>query len=208
MFHTPPRGRTRYFQMNTIAPPEIIPASAPCQFERLQKRANNTTGPNTAPKPAHAKETMPNTELFGSRAIKAAITAMASKVKRAAFIAFFLSPVLATLSPKRSEDTAEDAAKSCESAVDIVEARMPARIVPASKAGRIPCLLNKSAICTMIVSESEPVRVFKAPTSLIARPITPIKTATAREMTTQIVATRLESVSFYSSSIAMKRSRI
>ena len=66
--------------MNTIAPPEIIPASAPCQFERLQKRANNTTGPNTAPKPAHAKETMPNTELFGSRAIKAAITAMASKV--------------------------------------------------------------------------------------------------------------------------------
>ena len=52
MFHTPPRGRTRYFQMNTIAPPEIIPASAPCQFERLQKRANNTTGPNTAPKPA------------------------------------------------------------------------------------------------------------------------------------------------------------
>ena len=95
--------------MNTIAPPEIIPASAPCQFERLQKRANNTTGPNTAPKPAHAKETMPNTELFGSRAIKAAITAMASKVKRAAFIAFFLSPVLATLSPKRSEDTAEDA---------------------------------------------------------------------------------------------------
>ena len=90
MFHTPPRGRTRYFQMNTIAPPEIIPASAPCQFERLQKRANNTTGPNTAPKPAHAKETMPNTELFGSRAIKAAITAMANKVKRAAFIAFFL----------------------------------------------------------------------------------------------------------------------
>ena len=55
MFHTPPRGRTRYFQMNTIAPPEIIPASAPCQFERLQKRANNTTGPNTVAKTCPCK---------------------------------------------------------------------------------------------------------------------------------------------------------
>ena len=52
--------------MKTIAPPEIIPAKAPCQLERFQNNAKRTTGPNTAPKPAHAKDTILKTELFGS----------------------------------------------------------------------------------------------------------------------------------------------
>ncbi len=77
---TPPKGLTRYFQMNTIAPPDIIPAMAPYLFERLQKRANSTTGPKAAPNPAHANETIPNTELSGFLARKAAIIAITRSV--------------------------------------------------------------------------------------------------------------------------------
>ena len=58
--------------------------------------------------------------------------------------------------PRRSEETAEEAASSCESAVDMVEARIPARIVPPSSAGIIPYVLKRSAILTMIVSELDP----------------------------------------------------
>ena len=120
-------------------PPQIIPARAPCQLERLQKRARRTTGPNTAPKPAQAKDTMLNTELFGSRAINMATTAMRSNVTLSAtMLSFFVSLSLRIL-PRRSEDTAEDAARSWESAVDIVEARIPARMIPARIAASTPC---------------------------------------------------------------------
>ncbi len=178
--------------MNTIAPPLTMPARAPCQLERLQNRAKRTTGPNTAPKPAHAKDTMLNTELSGSLARNAAITEISTRVMRSANMLFFLEEALASTLPRRSEDTAEEAARSCESAVDIVEARIPARIVPARNAGRIPYVLNRSEICTMIVSESEPESTASAPASLMARPITPINTATASEITTHVVATLLE----------------
>ncbi len=36
----------------------------------------------------------------------------------------------------------EDAAKSCESAVDIVHANIPAKIIPAGIMASIPCLLK------------------------------------------------------------------
>ena len=110
--------------------------------------------------------------------------------------------------PKRSEETADAAARSCESAVDMVEARIPARMVPARNAGRIPCVLRRSAILTMIVSEAEPSSKVSSPAFVIPRPTTPMRTATAREITTHVVATLLERESFFSSSIAMKRRRM
>ena len=139
MLQAPPSLLIPYFQINTMDPPQIIPARAPCQLERLQKRARRTTGPNTAPKPAQAKDTMLNTELFGSRAINMATTAMRSNVTLSAtMLSFFVSLSLRIL-PRRSEDTAEDAARSWESAVDIVEARIPARMIPARIAASTPC---------------------------------------------------------------------
>ena len=112
MFQIPPSGRIRYFQINTIEPPQIIPARAPCQLERLQNNARSTTGPNTAPKPAQAKDTIVNTELFGSRAINMATTAMRrSVILSATMLSFFVSLSFRIL-PRRSEETAEDAAKS------------------------------------------------------------------------------------------------
>ena len=101
------------------------PASAPCQFVRFQNKANNTTGPNTAPNPAHAKDTMLNTELSGLRAMITATTAIKSNVTRSATILSFLSAFFFRIFPRRSEDTAEEAARSCESAVDITAARIP-----------------------------------------------------------------------------------
>lgn len=76
----PPSLLIPYFQMNTMDPPQIIPARAPCQLERLQNNARRTTGPNTAPKPAQAKDTMVKTELFGSRAMNIATTAIRRSV--------------------------------------------------------------------------------------------------------------------------------
>ena len=52
---------------------------------------------------------------------------------------------LNTPSSKFSE-TLEDAARSCESEVDIVEASIPARITPAIMAKIMPCVLNTWAI--------------------------------------------------------------
>ena len=43
---------------------------APGILDRLQNRASSTTGPKAAPKPAHAKDTMPKTELSGFQAIR------------------------------------------------------------------------------------------------------------------------------------------
>ena len=56
MFQIPPSGRIRYFQINTMEPPQTIPASAPHLLVRFQNRENRTTGPNAAleyAKPIH-----------------------------------------------------------------------------------------------------------------------------------------------------------
>jgi hypothetical protein len=50
-------------------------------------------------------------------------------------------------------DIEEDAARSCESEVDIVQARMPAKIRPATIAAAKPCFESSFAISMMIVSE-------------------------------------------------------
>ena len=89
-----------------------MPASAPYLLERFQNRANTTTGPKDAPKPAHAKDTMPNTELLGSRARKIAMMEITITVIRAMVIAVFSE--IFTLKKPRSRfwDTLEDAARS------------------------------------------------------------------------------------------------
>ena len=66
-----------------------------------------------------------------------------------------------------SEETAEDAASSCESEVDMVEAKMPARITPASRANITPCWESRAEIFTIMVSEFDPVSISSAPTLLM-----------------------------------------
>ena len=101
-----------------------------------------------------------------------------------------------------------DAASSCESAVDMVDARIPDRTTPAISAGRTPWVASSFAISTMMVSDWLPPRLGIAPAAVIPRPTIPMKIATLIEITTHTDAIRLESFSFLSSPIAMKRSRI
>ena len=58
---TPPNPDITYFQRNIIIPPEIIPDIAPYLLALLQNNERRTTGPNVAPKPAHANDTISNT---------------------------------------------------------------------------------------------------------------------------------------------------
>ena len=48
-----------------MIPPATIPLIAPYLFERFQNNAKSITGPNVAPKPAQANDTIWNTELLG-----------------------------------------------------------------------------------------------------------------------------------------------
>ena len=82
-------GAMAYFQMNTIAAPETIPAMAPHLLQRFQNRPKSITGPKVAPKPAHAKETMRKTELLGSSANRKPRTATQITVTRATIMLFF-----------------------------------------------------------------------------------------------------------------------
>ena len=68
--------------MNTVAPPASMPAMAPERVMRFQKRENSTSGPNVAPKPAQANETIVNITLFLSRAITAATAVIISRIAR------------------------------------------------------------------------------------------------------------------------------
>ena len=100
-----------YFQMNTIAPPEIIPASAPMRVVRFQNSANSTTGPKAAPKPAHAKDTIVKTE-FSFLAQIIATIAMAIIVRREISIDFLLSILSLNTPTSKSCDMLDDAASS------------------------------------------------------------------------------------------------
>ena len=121
--------------MNIVAPPVIMPASAPHLFVRFQKSAHSTTGPNTAPKPAQANETILKTELFGSLAKNTAITEITTTESLARSIDFFCDILTPKVSCTIFCEIAEAAARSCESAVDIVEAKIPAKIIPPTNAG-------------------------------------------------------------------------
>ena len=112
-----------------------MPEIAPGRFVRFQKSAHITSGPNAAPKPAQANETMPNTELSGFLAITTSSIAIITTVILAASILFFSEILSPKVSRNMFSDTLDAAAKSCESAVDIVLARIPAKIRPAISAG-------------------------------------------------------------------------
>ena len=82
----------------------------------------------------------------GFLAINTATTAIKTTDILAIITGIFL-PILIWNSPEKILcDTLEDAARSCESAVDIVEASIPARITPAIMAKIMPCVLNTWAI--------------------------------------------------------------
>ena len=209
MPHTPPMGLSRYFQMNTTAPPDTIPASTPHLVVRFQNSAVSMAGAKVAPKPAQAKDTMVNTELLGSRARNTAITEMAMTVTRATHMVVLEDSFTPKTSLTRSSDTLEDAVSSWLSAVDMVEARIPAMIRPAISAVSTPWVLSRSAILTMTASAAllEP-KVSISPTRDMARPTTPMVTATVMEMTTQILPMRREIFSLLASLMPIKRSRI
>ena len=61
----PPSFDIPYFHTNIIIPPVIIPDIIPYLLAFFQNKAHKTTGPNVAPKPAHANDTISNTELSG-----------------------------------------------------------------------------------------------------------------------------------------------
>ena len=61
---------------------------------------------------------------------------------------------------------------------------------------------------TMRVSLDEPLRNSSAPTLVMPRPTMPMTMDAVMAMTTQTVAMRRLSTSFFSSSMAMKRSRM
>ena len=206
MLNAPPIGLTTYFHTKMVAAPTIRPAIAPCLLERFQNSAQRTIGPKVAPKPAHAKDTISKTELSGLDAMNTAITEIATTATLATIIVVLSLSLIPRKSFKTFCATDDDAARSCESAVDIVAARIPARISPAITAATGPMPLISLAITTITVSEDEPSRNSKAPALVIPYPITPIKIAIASDTTTQTVAIRLESVSFSFSSIAIKRS--
>ncbi len=131
------------------------------------------------------------------------ITAITRTVIRAVSMPVFSSMSLISTSFKIFWDALEDAARSWESAVDMVAARMPARITPATRAASTPCLEIRSEIVMRMVSASS--RAGMEPAFVMALPITPIKIATAMEITTQTEATLLDSFSFSASSMAIKR---
>ncbi len=95
-------------------------------------------GPKAAPKPAQAKDTIWNTLLSGSEARKRAMTAMTTTVSRAISMVCFSVSFTPKTSWTMFSEKAEDAASSWLSAVDMVAARMPARMQPATMAGKMP----------------------------------------------------------------------
>ena len=178
-------------------------------MQRFQNSARSITGPKVAPKPAQAKDTTRKIELEGSLAKIAPSIATPTTVMRATSM-FFLSE---SFTPKTSSSrfcvTPEAAASSCASAVDIVAARMPARIRPPTMAAKAPLEAMSAAVLTMRFSASGslPGRAI-APALAIPKPTIPITTATPRETTHQTEPTRREIFSSFSSRTAMKCSRM
>ena len=82
---------------------------------------------------------------------------MATTVPLATFIDVLSSIFMWRKSLRRSSDIELDAARSCESAVDMVAARIPAMMIPATIAKNTPFLPIRFARQIMIVSDSDPV---------------------------------------------------
>ena len=195
MLNAPPRGLTRNFHINTNAPPDMIPASAPASVVLFQNNEQRITAPKAPPNPAHAKDTIWNTLELGSLARKTLIIEITTTVILATRMLCFSEIFTPKKSFKRFSENPEEAANSWLSAVDIVAARIPARITPAKRAVSKPCWLNILAMAIITVSLSA--RDTIAPDFDIASPITPMKIATAIANTTQMEAILLERVSLF-----------
>ena len=104
--------------------------------------------------------------------------------------------------------TLDAAASSWESAVDMVLARIPAKTRPAPIAITAPCSAMVLAIWMIIVSVLASVRFFTRPAPVMVLPTIPMAIAINIAMTTQTEATRRDMASLFSSSMAIKRSRI
>ena len=107
-------------------------------------------------------------------------------------------------------ETEDEAAISCESAVDIVDARIPAITSPAKRANKKLCSLIFCARTTIRVSAlaelerlSLSIRDVSAPLCVSALPTTPRNTAIANEKTTHTEAILLESFNSEAFLIAM-----
>ena len=64
--NNPPIGFKISFHMNTIIPPESMPAIAPSLVVLFQNNENMVIGPNVAPNPAQANDTIVKITLFSS----------------------------------------------------------------------------------------------------------------------------------------------
>ncbi len=69
-------ARPVVIQINTVAAPTIMAASAPHSFIRFQYRLSRIAGPKAEPKPAQAYPTKSRMVLFGFNDKSTAITAM------------------------------------------------------------------------------------------------------------------------------------
>ena len=128
---------------------------------------------------------------------------------RAAAMEVFACILIFRKSCSRFWDTLEAAVKSCESAVDMVLARMPASTIPATMERRKPWPPSSPERRIIIVSESAlEVKVSSFPAAETPHPIIPMRIATNMEMTTHTEAIRRDKPSLFSSSIAIKRRRI
>ena len=97
--------------------------------------------------------------------------------------------------PPGPADTLEAAASIWESAVDMVLARMPARMAPASSARITEWVLMKLARRTMTLSAAEAdSKPWIAPAREAAKPTTPMAMATNMDTATQPVPTRRETL--------------
>ena len=109
MPNTPPKGLSASFQRNTITPPVTIPATAPAWVVRFQNREKSMMGPNTAPKPAQAKETMVKMTLFSSMAMITPTTAISSRMIRLMVITCLSEASFLRMPLKMFRETAEAA---------------------------------------------------------------------------------------------------
>ena len=158
-------------------------------------------GPNDAPRPAHAYETTSNTELLGSSAITNAIAAITTieifETSKTCFsVASFLIRRL-----KMSVAKDDDATKSCESAVDIIAARIADNIMPATTGGK-SFLTTSINTCSLSPSTADGSRPRYAP------PITPMRIAAAIVIATQTIAIVAAGLIVRLSLHAIKRTRI
>ena len=143
---------------------------------------------------------------MGSDAIKSAIILITTTAILATSIERFASCFLKIIFPKISSDALDAAARSCESAVDMVAASMPASMSPATHAVNTPCVLSRSDILMIAVSGSSSTPID--PFAVIALATNPMMIAANIAMKTHTLAILLETESFSSFSIAMNLRRI